>query len=384
MYITINEKRNQNPRAMPTIEDILNGIVDFNQTEPQNDGLTHRKTFINDNMDALNNLLNTRVAPERLYQIMHELREIAEPYIGTNLSQHYDSFSIPKRTGGLRRIDAPHDDLKFKLLRVKQIIESDLKVLPHEAAHAYTAQRSTITAIQTHQKNNSKWFLKLDLKDFFPSHNLEYIMAMLEKIYPFGVLLQQAGYREIIKNVISIGLLNNGLPQGTPLSPTLTNLLMVPIDYEIKKALPTKIYTRYADDLLISSQYDFQYTEVVQKIKEILRNFNAPFQIKDEKTHYGSSAGRNWNLGIMLNKDNKTTIGHKQNQRLRAMIFAFMKDLTNGIIWDRMDVQQMIGLISYYKMIEPEYVTATITKYDQKFNRSFLYETKCIINGTSH
>lgn len=383
MYITINEKRTRNPRATPTIEDILNGTLDFNEVNFQTSGIVHRTTFINGDIVTLNNLLNRRLG-DNLDRIMCELRDICIPYAHATMSEHYDSFSIPKRTGGLRRIDAPHDDLKFRLLRVKQIIESELKVLPHEAAHAYTAQRSTITALQTHQRNNSKWFLKLDLKDFFPSHNIEYIMNMLEKIYPFGVIFQNAEHKEIIKHVIELGLLNNGLPQGTPLSPTLTNILMIPIDYEIRKALPTKIYTRYADDLLISSQYNFRYTEVVQTLKEILQGFSAPFQIKDEKTHYGSSAGRNWNLGIMLNKDNRTTIGYKQNQRLRAMIFTFMKDLTNGIIWDKMDVQKMVGQISYYKMIEPEYITATITKYNAKFNKSFAYETKRIINGELH
>ena len=73
-----------------------------------------------------------------------------------------------------------------------------------------------------------------------------------------------------------------------------------------KKTLVTGnhyVYTRYADDILISSKSNFNWQELVNTLKGVLQ---PQFTIKDEKTRYGSTAGRNWNLGLMVNKDNQS------------------------------------------------------------------------------
>ena len=290
----------------------------------------------------------------------------------SELHDHYHSFDIPKKTGGLRHIDAPDDELKLYLTQIKLYFENVLKILPHDAAHAYTKGRSVVTDLQVHQKANTNWFLKLDLKDFFPSHNIEYVMKTLNDIYPIGFLLQNQTYKEQLQKALEYAFLDGKLPQGTPLSPTLTNLLMVPIDYEIQHTLWSMkkdfVYTRYADDMTISSPYNFTWSEVQKTLESILTKFDTPFKIKTEKTRYGSKAGRNWNFGIMLNKDNNMTIGHKRNQQFRAMIHNLLKDYLNGTIWPREDRARLGGLISYYKMIEPEYIEHVLRTYESKFN----------------
>lgn len=288
------------------------------------------------------------------------------------IHNHYYSFKIPKRSGGLRNIDAPDDDLKLYLSRLKNYLENDLKILTHDSAHAYVKRRSTVTDIKCHQANNSNWFLKLDLKDFFPSHTLEYTLQKMETIYPLGFLMEDPEYKEKLKNALQYAFLDGKLPQGTPLSPTLTNILMTPIDYVIQHELWNMkkrfVYTRYADDMTISSPYKFNWQEVEQRVQNILTTNNTPFKVKTEKTHFGSKSGKNWNLGIMLNKDNRITIGHKQNQRFRAAVFNLMQDYKNGITWSIEDRQTLAGQIAYYKSIDPEYTQAVITRYETKFN----------------
>jgi hypothetical protein len=301
-----------------------------------------------------------------------------------DMSEHYNTFFIPKHSHGFRRIDAPNPDLMNALSEVKDLFQKDLLVLPHNAAHAYTSKRSIVTAMQLHQSAESKWFLKLDLQDFFPNHNYAYIMGTLEMLFPFSAMMTDPETKEALSTLVKLGLLNDSLPQGTPLSPILTNILMVPIDHAIAKLLydyphQTFVYTRYADDICISSKYHFRHDHIEHDIRAILQMFNAPFKIKNEKTRYGSSAGRNWNLGIMLNKDNQLTIGHKQNQRFRAAVDSFFKDLTNGNPWNKMDVQVLLGQISYYESIEPEYVKSVLTRYSNKFGRDFKQTTKAII-----
>ena len=295
-----------------------------------------------------------------------------------SISEHYHSFYIPKKTNPekYRKIDAPNLELKIHQTIFKNFIENELKANPHDAAHAYVKGRSTITAVQRHQKNESKWFLKLDLKDFFPSHNKEYIMRMLKEVYPFAVFGDVK--MNYIETIVDYALLEDKLPQGTPISPLITNLCMVPIDFMITKTLQNFnkkhfVYTRYADDLLISCKYKFKPGTVITAINKIFKHYNTPFVINKEKTRFGSSAGRNWNLGIMLNKDNNMTIGHKNNQKFRAMLYDF---IINKEQWSVEKAQETLGLISYYKAIEPEY---TIQRYNNKYHIDILKELKNII-----
>ena len=147
----------------------------------------------------------------------------------------YRSFKIPKRSGGLRQINAPLDDLMNALRELKYLFEKKLYASYHTAAFAYVKGRSTIDAVKRHQRNKSRWFLKLDFHDFFGSSKPEFIISQLETIFPFNEIVARPNGREALVKALSICYLNNGLPQGTPISPTLTNLFMIPIDHYIAK-----------------------------------------------------------------------------------------------------------------------------------------------------
>lgn len=284
-----------------------------------------------------------------------------------NHSEQYYEFKIPKRSGGLRTINAPNEPFKQALSQVKDIFEQNLKCLAHNAAYAYTKQRSTLDAITTHQKNNSNWYLKIDLTDFFPSCNPDLIYTLLKKLYPFYYFSENAN--TTLKKIIKVCCLNNGLPQGTPMSPLLTNLIMVPYDYIINNRLKRGtgehfVYTRYADDILISSKSNFEWKAIEQELTEIL----SPFKINHTKTRYGSKAGSNWNLGLMLNKDNKITLGFKKKKELNAMLNNFIKDFTEkGIQWSKEDTQYLQGNLSYLQQVEPDYYNYIVDKYQRKY-----------------
>ena len=140
--------------------------------------------------------------------------------------------------------------------QVKTVIEDQnintQEVRKFQIMFAYVKGRSTIDAVKRHQRNKSRWFLKLDFHDFFGSSKPEFIIAQLETIFPFNEIVARPNGREALVKALSICYLNNGLPQGTPISPTLTNLFMIPIDHYIAKTAremtPHLVYTRYAED----------------------------------------------------------------------------------------------------------------------------------------
>ncbi len=285
----------------------------------------------------------------------------------------YRSFKIPKRSGGLRQIDAPQEELMAALKELKYIFENKLFASYHTSAFAYVKGRSTIDAVRRHQRNKSRWFLKLDFHNFFGSTTPDFVMSQLKTIFPFNEIIANFYGKPELEKALSLCFLNGGLPQGTPISPTLTNLMMIPTDHCIAKVTrdmtPHLVYTRYADDIILSSDISFKWSDVQEKIIDIIKQFNAPFTLNTSKTRYGSSAGRNWNLGVMLNANNEITVGHARKKAFKAMIFSFMNDFNNNIMWDLGDVQHFLGLISYYKMVEPKNIDNILKTYSKKFNR---------------
>lgn len=284
----------------------------------------------------------------------------------------YKEFYIPKKSRGLRKIDAPNDELMNSLRELKLIFENDCHALYHTSAFAYIKNRCTVDCVKRHQQNESKWFGKYDLSNFFGSTTLEFVMSMFSMVFPFSEVVKNTAGRTALETALSLAFLDGGLPQGTPISPSITNIMMIPVDFTLANRLrdyngQRYVFTRYADDFHISSKYTFKYREIEAMIQEVLASFHAPFRINESKTRYGSSAGRNWMLGVMLNKDNNVTVGYQNKKRFQRMLENFIMDTKNNIPWDISDVQVMEGLHSYYKMVEGETIDRIVAHVNQKF-----------------
>ena len=288
----------------------------------------------------------------------------------------YDKFFIPKRSGGLREINAPHEDLKAALYELDAILTIKCKGLHHTAAYAYVEGRSCIDAVKKHQQNESNWFLKTDFSDFFGSTTKEFVMSMFARIYPFSEIIAHEHGREEFSKALDLCFLNGGLPQGTPISPTITNIMMIPFDHMFNTwcCEHRYVYCRYADDMIISCVQSFKPEEMTDRINSFLAVFGAPFQIKDKKTRYGSRGGSNWNLGVMLNRDNNITIGHANRKLFKTMVFNYLMDRKNGIAWEIDDVHHLAGLSSWYRAVNKDDTDALIAKIEAKTGMSFKQE----------
>jgi hypothetical protein len=198
------------------------------------------------------------------------LTKTMQEWLDNNRSNiQYETFRIPKATGGFREINAPCDVLKSFMREVKLELEQ-IGVLPHDSAYAYIANRDCKKAIERHQSRKANWFLKMDIEKFFNNCSPGFIRNQLRKLAPFS-MMREIDYNHFVFTLNVLSCYKGELPQGTPLSPLLTNWLMIPIDHAINKALNEKYeqaftYTRYADDLLISSKYEFNQTEIVDLV----------------------------------------------------------------------------------------------------------------------
>ena len=274
-----------------------------------------------------------------------DLRMLNRTYPNASKQEHFTTFQIPKASGGMRTINAPSEELKAEHNNIRRRIKETLKVLAHDKAFAYINNRSIKDALIRHQMNESNWFLKVDIAGFFNACTEDTITYQLSRVYPF---YEHPG---MTAELAKFAVLNNELPQGTPLSPDLTNWIMVPFDHTFDTWCKSKgfMYTRYADDILISHKDSFDFKEVVQKIEQLFISQSYPFKIKEEKTRYGSRKGQNWNLGLMLNANNDITLGHEFKKRMKVLLYQ----TAEGVIPNK--DPHVIGLFNYLKQIEPAY-----------------------------
>lgn len=385
MYITIKTGHQQvNQERTNAIDELFAGNTDIILPDANSDRtIVRTRTYHQEHIHTSNH-----VHPEMMAVVNERLKELRAKH--PHPETEYETFRIPKKTHGFREINAPLPELKKDLKHIANLLTGYLGILSHDSAWAYVPGRDVVYAMKEHTKNKSRWYLKLDLHDFFGSCSKEFIIKQLKKIYPFAELTTHTD--EILNNIAELATKDNGLPQGTPLSPVLTNLIMVEYDYKINNILKHMsgreieaqryIYTRYADDIIISAKNKFDYNKIVTAIKGLFND--APLTINEEKTRFGSSSGRNWNLGIMCNKDNEITIGYRRKQHMKVIISNYMKDKEQDRLWSLEDLYWLQGQLSWLQNVEPTYFRGFRTyinnKYDNDIVNSVIADIKSYTN----
>jgi hypothetical protein len=153
----------------------------------------------------------------------------------------YARFHIPKRRGGMRRIEAPGPKLKALQRRVLLRLLNPLPQPP--AVTGYVPGRSIVDNARPHVGQGV--VINLDLADFFPSISLARVQAVFAGL----------GWNTEAATILARLCTSDGhLPQGAPTSPALSNLVCRRLDVRLSALLRRYggRYTRYADDLTLS------------------------------------------------------------------------------------------------------------------------------------
>ncbi len=199
----------------------------------------------------------------------------------------YRKFVIPKKAGGFREISEPLPSLK----EIQRWILDNIlyQCIPHNFCKAYIPKGSIKDNARFHRNQNM--VLKLDIKDFFSS--LKY-----NKVYNS---FKKSGYRDSIAILLSnLTTLDKSLPQGSPTSAALSNLLCYGIDNRLSSfAIKENIrYTRYSDDLTFSGE--FQTGQIIKMVSKVLGDND--LLLNEDKTRLMLKNKRQVVTGIVVNK----------------------------------------------------------------------------------
>lgn len=259
-------------------------------------------------------------------------------YISDPDSRYYQ-FTIPKKNGGERIIHAPNDKLKSiqshlsnllldcsdeinykkyptsersilsakhsKVLKVKC---NSASVKQPSLSHGFERSRSIITNAMMHI--GKKNVLNIDLENFFQSFNFGRVRGFFIKNKNFEL------DPHIATVIAQIACHNNGLPQGSPCSPVITNLITHSLDIKLASlaAKHSCFYTRYADDITFSTREKMFPPQIMREDKGIyltgkrLRSEikRAGFTINTKKTRIQYKDSRQDVTGLIVNQKPNT------------------------------------------------------------------------------
>jgi RNA-directed DNA polymerase len=166
-------------------------------------------------------------------------------------TERYAKFKIAKKSGGIREICSPATALKLIQKKLNQGLHCVYE--PRNAVHGFVmssnseAPRSIVSNARMHV--GAKFILNIDLKDFFPSINFGRVRGMFIG-KPYGIDPEAATV------LAQICCFENGLPQGAPTSPTVSNMICAKLDADLQRLAQRYncLYSRYADDLTFSTR----------------------------------------------------------------------------------------------------------------------------------
>ena len=239
----------------------------------------------------------------------------------------YRHFEIPKRTGGMRAIHAPHGLVR----QLQDLLRLDLDSLysAHPSANGFIATRSVVSNAVGHA--GKRWVFNVDLEDFFPSINFGRIRGLFLR-QPFEMGPAAAAV------CAQIATHRNGLPQGAPTSPVLSNFIAVSLDRGLLRLARRHhlAYSRYADDITFSIDAP-QFPPALALREEITGGgFKAiagdaleqtitasGFTINTRKVRLQGRGVRQSVTGLVVN--DRVNVHRKRIRRLRAMLHAWAK-----------------------------------------------------------
>jgi RNA-directed DNA polymerase len=233
---------------------------------------------------------------------------------------------IPKASGGQRGLGIPNVIDRIVQQAVHQVLSPIYEPTFHESSHGFRPRRSCHTAIteaQEHLRQGYEWVVDLDLEKFFDRVHHERLLARLRaRVEDERVL---ALVRKMLKSkvVMPDGVVvatEEGTPQGGPLSPLLSNIVLDELDWELEER--GHRFVRYADDCNIYVRSERAGMRVTASVTRFIEK-RMRLVVNRDKSAVARGGRHFLGFGLRFNVESRSTevfLSKRSKERIAAKI----------------------------------------------------------------
>jgi RNA-directed DNA polymerase len=261
----------------------------------------------------------------------------------------YTKFTIPKKSGGFRIIQAPDKNLK-RIQKKLSFVLNDLYI-PNGNSHGFVKKSKktsyhTLSNAKAHVGKNFVW--NIDITDFFSSIPTAAVAANLMEP-PFKFVAEKAKY------IALLICYKKQLPTGSPCSPIVSNIVCNSLDKKMQSWVNELnktdenlqlVFTRYADDITFSSSDQLSNIQK-QEVYGILAEYGFAVNAKKNREQHKMQA--QWVTGIKVNE--KPNLDRKYIRNIRAVMHQMKKNGLEESTAKYFETTQEVSILDMEKFV---------------------------------
>lgn len=241
--------------------------------------------------------------------------------------QAVKGVEIPKPKGGVRQLGIPSVLDRLIQQAIHQVLEPLFEPRFSNSSYGFRPKRSAhqaLNAASEYVKSGKRWVVDIDLAKYFDQVNHDILMSRLARVVGDKDLLR------LIRRFLQAGMMVNGVvmerqagtPQGGPLSPLLSNIMLNELDWELERRGHT--FCRYADDCNIYVGSEQAGQRVMDSVKRFLAT-KLKLQINEGKSAVAQVNERQF-LGYRVGLDGGLGVSDDSLKRMKDKV----RQLTKG------------------------------------------------------
>jgi len=302
---------------------------------------------------------------------MTDLIDIVAAYIGHTREETlqtsikaptaYKRYKIPKKkkNAGLRTIHHPSRQTKALQYSLIETFLNRFRIHNCAAAYRRNVRSPLLRNATLHAKYS--YSVRVDFSDFFHSISPSDLFVLAGNN---GIELSTEE-KNFLEDCLFIKVRGRGkgLAIGAPSSPCVSNIAMFTLDEKITSLAASisgqNIYTRYADDIVFSTNTKGSCQTFYEGLCDLISNTTAPkLDVNRRKTAFGSRASRRVVTGLVIQPDGGISLGRTNKRYIRKLLF----DLKNNVLTPK-NIAYLSGYLAFSLDVEPDFYNRLALKY---------------------